>query len=262
MILNFDLKERSSMKKFVFGFFLLWTLAFILSWPERGWAHVRHFVWTEQYNTLPGNTSEVESWTTFKMPSRHQTNENSFEYQGELEYGVTDHWTVAHYERWITKNQTGSDDATTYEGFKFESKYRFGEKGKYWLDPLIYLEWATHPREEDHPNEIEGKIVLSKDFGKWNATYNQIMESELGSGGRTEHNYSFALGYETLPGFHVGGEAFGNYWKPGSNRNEISMGPTVAYEHEHFWIAVGTAFGVNHAADDWEARVIVGIPIG
>lgn len=232
----------------------------LVAGSEIAFAHVRRYVWTTEYQTIPQGGFELENWVTFKVPRWDQSNENTIQYQEELEYGVTDRWTVAHYERWKTKNQVGPDDATVYEGFKFETKYRFGERGKYGVDPLLYLEWATDFREEDHPNELEGKLVLSKDFGKWNVVYNQIIESELGSGGRTEQNYSVGASYELFSGVRVGGEGFGNYWKPGSHRNEISMGPTLSYENQYFWVTAGFAFGVNHSAEDTQARVIVGIP--
>ena len=226
----------------------------------KAWAHVRHYVWNQEYNTLPKGEFELENWVTFKVPDWDKSQKNTIQYQEELEYGVTDHWTLAHYERFKTVNQVGRDDSTVYNGFKFENKYRFGEKGKYALDPLLYLEWATDFREKDHPNSIEGKIVLSKDLGKFNITYNQIMESELGKGGRTEQSYSVAASYEIFSEFRVSGEFFGNYWKPGSHRNEISIGPTLAYENKYFWITAGFGFGANHAADDMQARVIVGVP--
>lgn len=242
------------------GLTIMFVLLAVFMYEENVFAHARTYVWTEEYQTLPKGGREVEAWTTLKVPDGTQTDVNTWEYQGELEYGVTDHLTLAHYERLKTQNQVGPDDSTNYEGFKFESKYRIGEKGKYWVDPLIYLEWATDFREEDHPNELEGKIVLSKDFGKLNVVYNQILESELGENGRTTPEFRVAANYEVLPGVHVGGEFAGEYWHPSSHHNELSIGPTIAYEHKYFWIAAGTLFAVNHAADDHEARVIVGVP--
>ena len=238
----------------------------IFSLNENAFAHARNYVWTEEYKTLPKNTFESESRVAFKVPHGQQSNENTIEYQEELEYGITDHWNIAHYEFWKTKNQAGVDDngeplkdSTTYEGFKFETKYRLGEKGKFWLDPLLYLELETDVREEHRNNKLEGKIVLSKDFGKFNVAYNQIMESELDRGGRTEHEYRVGASYEIFSGMHAGGELVGNYWKPSSNRNEISIGPTLAYEAKYFWIASGIALGANHEADDFQARIILGI---
>ena len=241
------------------AFFILWGVLFC---AQDVFAHARTYVWTEEYHTIPKGGAEVEGWTTFDVPDGSVTNANEIEYQTELEYGVTDHWVVSHYERLITQNQPGNDDATNYEGFKFETKYRFGEKGKYWLDPLLYAEWATNFRNHDNPNALEWKLVLSKDLGKWNVTYNQIMENELGKGGRTTHEFSAGANYEVVESIRVGGEFTGEYWAPGSHRNKLSMGPTIAYEHKYFWVAIGALFGLNREADDHEVRVIVGIPIG
>ncbi len=228
---------------------------------NQAFAHMRKYVWTEIYQTLPQGGRELEYWTTLNVPNGNRTNENTWQYQSELEYGITGHWTIAHYESWKTTNQSGEGkDFTNYRGFKFENKYRIGEKGQYWMDPLVYVEWATDPRNHPHENEIEAKVVLSKDLGKFNVSYNQIIESELGRGGRTEHNYSVGAGYEVADGIRVGGEFFGNYWKPGSHRNEMSLGPTVSYEGNYFWVAAGGAWAVNKNTDDVQARVIVGIP--
>lgn len=246
-------------RKKILGACLFLLLSILVCWQE-AFAHARDYVWTEQYKTLPKNVFELENWVTFKVPDGGVTNANTIEYQEELEYGLTDHWNIAHYERWKTKNRTGAaKDSTTYKGFKFETKYRIGEKNKYWLDPLLYLEWATDPRDKETPNSIEGKIVLSKDLGKFNMTYNQIMESGLGRQGRTEHEYRVGMSYEIFSGFRVGGEAMGNYWKPSSHRNEISLGPSLAYENKYFWVASGVAFGTNNAADDFQARIILGV---
>ena len=54
-------------------------------------------------------------------------------------------------------------------------------------------------------------------------------------------------------------ELKGNFWEPSSNRNEIAVGPSLAWENRYFWISSGILFGANHAADDIESRVIVGV---
>ncbi len=235
-------------------------------------AHARTYVWNQEYQTLPQGQFELESHTQVKVPDMGKhSGENTWKFEEEVEYGVTDRLTIAHYQQWERMNHEGVDDEgvpvkdfTRYTGFKFETKYRIGEKGKYWIDPLVYLEYEYEPqdRKDGAPHVLEGKIVLSKDFGKFNATYNQIMESKLGHKGRTEHEYTLGLNYEVLEGFRAGGEIKGQYWNPGSNRNEIAIGPTLAYEAKYFWVAMGVLIGANHAADDFQGRVSVGIPIG
>ena len=250
--------QRRSGKKLA-GFVGIFFLGAVVMPPE-GHAHFRDYVWNEVYRSLPQGGFEVEGWTTMKVPHHDISNENTFEYQTELEYGVTDHLTIAHYERFQTVNQAGDDDVTQYSGFKFETKYRLAEKGKWWVDPLHYLEWATDPRDHDNPNAIEGKVVLSKDLGKFNMTYNQIMESALGDGGRTEHEFTAGMNCAVLEDLKLGMEIKGQYWHPSSNRNELAMGPTVSYETKWFWVSWGTLFGLNHEGDDVQSRIIVGVP--
>ena len=240
---------------------ILLVLACSLSWGTKVvFAHERSYVWTTEYNTLPKGQFELENWVSFKVPDGRATNDNTIEYQEELEYGITDHWNIAHYERWETINRVGPNDDTVYDGFKFETKYRFAEKGKLWVDPLVYLEFRTDVRKEHNVNALEGKVVLSKDFNKWNFAYNQIMDSEVDRGVRTAHEFAFASSYQIHPDVRIGAEFTGQFWAPEGHHNELSLGPTLAYEHKYFWLAVGGRFGLNHAADDKEARIILGIP--
>ncbi len=253
------------------GMFLL-TLGFLGGQASNAFAHARTYVWNQEYQTLPKGQFELESHTQVKVPKMGEhSGKNDWVYEEELEYGVTDRLNISHYQQWLTANHEGVDaagvavkDVTRYAGFKFETKYRIGEKGRYWVDPLLYFEYEYEPqdRKDGAPHVSEGKIVLSKDFGRFNVVYNQVMESKLGHKGRTEHEYTFGVNYELLEGFRAGMEMKGQYWNPSSNRNEIALGPTLAYEAKYFWVAAGVLFGANHAADDFQARVSVGIPIG
>ena len=239
----------------------VWILSVLLFGAcPLGFAHERRYTFNQEYRTIPKGEFEIESHNYFKMPEFDTTRENEFTFQEELEYGVTDRLTAAHYEVWKRENQAGPDDAAVYDAFKFETKYRIGEKGRYGLDPLLYLEWKTEPREEQRKNEIEAKIVFSKDLGKFNVTYNQIMESQLGGGGRTTHEFTAGANYEIFDSIYLGMEMKGEYWHPSSHRNEIALGPSAAWSSKYFWMAAASLFGVNHAADDWELRTIVGIP--
>lgn len=247
---------------------LIVGLGGFLSASNPAYANERHYVFTQEYQTLPKGGMELESQTTLAVPNRHVTNANEWKYTGEIEYGVTDHFTVAHYDIWETKNQAGYDDdgrrlkdTTKYDSFKFEAKYRLGEKGKYWVDPLVYLEWATEPGDKDNPNAIEGKIILSKDFNKFNVTYNHILESKLGQGGRTNHEFTVGMNYEANDSLKLGMEIAGDYWKPSSLHNSIAVGPTVAYASKYFWVSWGLLVGANNHADDFETRIIIGVPI-
>ncbi len=254
------------------GAYFLAVVVLVSANMPSAFAHARTYVWNQEYKTLPQGQFELESHTTVKAPrmGKHSS-ANSWKYEEELEYGILDRWTVAHYQQWETQNQEGLDDSgvankdvTKYSGFKFETKYRIGDKGKYWVDPLLYFEYAYDPRDRfsGAPHVLEGKVVLSKDIKKFNVTYNQIMESGLGHKGRTEHEFTFGANYELLEGFRPGFEMKGQLWNPGSNKNELGLGPTLAYEGKYFWVAGGVLLAANHHADDFQAKVSVGVPFG
>lgn len=255
-------KETAGFKPFRSVSVFLLCVSLLGGYAGRAFAHARSYVFNQEYQTLPKGTFEIESHTTLKVPRHEHSNVNAWNFQEELEYGVTDHLNLANYQVWERQNKRNDDDITKYAGFFWEAKYRIGEKGKYGVDPLLYFEYKYDPRSRlsGAAHTLESKIILSKDFGKWNAVYNQVMESKLGEKGRTDHKFTAGLNYEVLEGSHVGIETKVDYWRAGSHRNRIAVGPTIAYEHKYFWIAWGIAFGVNHHADDYESRISFGVP--
>ena len=135
--------------KILAGFFV--GVISLLGVSREAFAHARTYVWNQEYKTLPKGIFELENHTTVQVPrmGKHSS-ENSWDYETELEYGLTDHWNISHYQQWETSNHDGVDDdgvpvkdVTKYGGFKFETKYRIGEKGKYWVDPLLYFPFPT-----------------------------------------------------------------------------------------------------------------------
>ncbi len=214
----------------------------------------RGYVWTYEYMTMPKGTSEVEYYLTARVPDLHKYDDrNTWEHQVEYEYGLTDHWDVAVYQRWEQTN-TQTDDEFEYTGTKLRTRYRFGEKGMYPLDTLLYLEYVR-PDDSDSPEVLEGKLILAKDFGKINVAWNQIVEDGISNGGQTEHAYAAGLNYEFNPTWTLGLESTGNL-----TDDKYYLGPTVSWAGEKFWIALGGLRGLNDRSDDLRARFIAGIP--
>lgn len=213
----------------------------------------RSHVWTYEYMTMPKGAKEIEYYYTAKIPRGQNAGINTMEHQLEFEYGITDHWDVALYQRLLQDNRSSEND-TSYHGFKIRTRYRFGEKGQFLLDPLLYLEY--HRSEEfSEPNEIETKVILAKDIGDVNISYNQILERDLESVGKTEHAYAFGVHYRLQPRFSFGVEAKGSY-----SGRKYYIGPTISFVFKRMWIACGVVRGLTNASDDIQSRIIAGIP--
>lgn len=214
----------------------------------------RSYVWTYEYLTMRKGHSEIEYYLTHKAPDFHQYDKkNTWQHQVEYEYGLTDRWDIAVYQRWQQTNSK-TDDKFEYSGTKLRTRYRFGEKGMYPLDTLLYLEYIR-PDSSDAPEILEGKLIVAKDFGKFNVAYNQILKVGINSKGGNENEYAFGLNYEFSPRLKVGLESTGNY-----TEDKYYLGPTVSLASEKFWVGLGALRGLNDRSDDLRFRLIIGFP--
>ncbi len=231
---------------------LIAFLFIVLSTADDSYADRRSYVWTYEYMTMPKGMWELEQYLTLKIPSINESNVNTLQYWLELEYGITDRWDIALYQMWKFENKDSGDNYG-YDGFKIRTRYRFGEKGKYFIDPLIYFEYIRDDNFHK-PNVGEAKLILAKDVGKTNISYNQILKRNLDSKGKTEHEYAIGMAYEFSPAFRFGIESKGNY-----SEEEYAAGTTLSVAKGKFWFALGTLFGLNKRTDDIQTRLIVGI---
>ncbi|MBC8378187.1 MAG: hypothetical protein H8E62_03345 [Planctomycetes bacterium] len=218
------------------------------------YADRRGYVWTYEYQTMPQGTSEVEYYLTHKISDFHkQKNKNTWDHYVEYEYGLTDHWDVAVYQTWRQTN-TKTDDKFEYNGSKFRTRYRIGEKGQFPIDLLLYAEYIL-PDGSDGAEKFEGKLIFAKDIGKWNVAYNQIYEKEVKNGHEFEHGYAAGVNYEFSPTWKLGIESTGNY-----TEEKYYLGPTVSWASQNYWVNFGALRGLNDRSDDLQFRMIIGIP--
>lgn len=217
------------------------------------YADNRSYVWTYEYMTLPKGFSEVEYYLTTEIPDNNASNKNTFKHWVEYEYGLTDRWDVAVYQQFTNKNNQ-SEHNFKYEGFKIRTRYRLAEENLLPLDTLLYLEYKRNS-DFSKPDEIETKLVLAKDIGDFNISYNQIFERNLERVGKTDFDYAFGINKSFGYRFKAGIETKGSY-----SDKEFLVGPTVSYLAKKIWAAAGITFGTNHNSDDIQTRLIVGIP--
>ena len=217
------------------------------------YADRRSYVWTYEYMTMPKGTKEIEYYLTTKMKDTSSPDINTISHYLEFEYGITDHWDIALYQRIKQDNKKDETDLT-YDGFKIRTRYRIGEKGQFFLDPLLYLEYI---RDEDFskPNIVEAKLILAKDIGNLNFAYNQIVKQEVESNGKAEHEYAFGVSYNPNHRFGFGLESKGNY-----TDGKYYVGPTISFVVKRIWFAFGVVHGLNSKSDDLQMRMIFGIP--
>ncbi|MEW6170885.1 MAG: hypothetical protein AB1472_04950 [Candidatus Omnitrophota bacterium] len=231
---------------------LVINLATIFILTKEGFADRRSYVWTYEYMTMPKGAWELEHYLTSEIPDINRSNINTLKEWLELEYGITNNWDVAVYQMWKFNNKRFENDSE-YDGFKIRTRYRFGQKGRFIVDPLIYVEYIRDDNFHK-PNIIETKLILAKDIGNFNISYNQIAKRNLEQKGKTDHEYATGITYRIFSNFKLGMESKGNY-----SKEKYALGPTISWAGRRFWISLGAAFGLNKKTDDIQTRMIIGV---
>jgi hypothetical protein len=193
-------------------------------------ADERSYVWTYEYQTVPTGVAEIEHYLTIRNPSDSLS---VTDFSLELEIGMNDRFDFALYQNF----RQGPDQIFRYEGFKLRFRYKIGEKNQYFLDPLLYLEYVGTPNFNDH--EIEGKLILAKNYGPWNIVINPIVEFEMVNQ-EWESNLGYAIGgrfsINTL--LRIGVEMKGI-------SGEHYLGPVISHGKDGLWVALGSGFAIS-----------------
>lgn len=239
------------MKRFVWAVLLVYIVCLNIS--HAAFADWRGYVWTYEYMTMPKGSTEIEYYLTEEQPDIEKGKPNTWKHYVELEYGITDHWDVAMYQRFKQSNKKDESEFE-YDGFKLRTRYRIAEKNELPIDTLLYFEYIRDD-DFDNPNVLEGKVILAKDIGDFNLSYNQIIKQKLESDTKTEHEYATGISYSVTPTFKAGVESKGNY-----TEGKYYIGPTLSWAPGKFWTALGVVAGLTDESDDMQARLIVGIP--
>jgi hypothetical protein len=227
----------------------IWMLLFVsIAVGRTSNADQRNYVWTYEYLTLNKGSTEFEYYLTSKTPDDSRSGDTDYQHQLELEYGITDRWDIALYQVF---NQPDGE-SLKYGGFKVRTRYRFGERGEFFVDPLMYLEYQSRVDDAD---VFETKVILSKDIGKLNISYNQIIETEFDSDGEVEHEYAFGVSGPLSAALSLGMESKGNF-----TVGQYTAGPTLSWVGGRVWANLGVLFGFNEKAPDLQTRFILGIP--
>lgn len=212
----------------------------------------RSYVWTYQYMTLPKGHTEIEFYQTTKISTL-----DKWEYRIEVENGITDYFDFSVYQ--IFEQLEGED--FKWNAVQFRTRYRFGEVGQYFMDPLLYFEY-NRKLDLTAPNKLEAKFILAKTVNKFNIAINPVYEYFFAPG--TEHEIGLDIGvsYEFSPRFILGLEST-TRMEFEDDETEIGnyLGPTVSVASGNWWYTIGAAIGITEDSDDARVRFLMGIQL-
>lgn len=219
--------------------------------PNFALADMRSYVWTYEYMIMEPGKGEIEHYITFSVPKLDSISGNaSVEHRLEVEVGMNRFFDFAIYQNFGQSPKS----SITYKGFDLRARFKIGEKNRYPLDPLIYIEYGSNATLSKH--KFEGKLILAKDIGSFNFAFNPIIEFEKAEG-EWEYTQAYALGirYEFSPLFRLGAEFKGN-------KDAHYVGITFSHGKENLWIAVSPTFRfatTTKTTNEFQLRAIIGL---
>ena len=223
-------------------------------------AHLRDYLVNQYYYTTKRGEFEVEFHHDMYFAEADNDDSYNSKHQVEFEYGVTDHVQLAYYEvyTWDRAKDWERDE------FKIEAKLRLAEAGQWPLDLALYTEYKNPDGHRDiRSDELENKVILSKDVGPWNLVGNFVFEKKINTHSDWEFEYtagmSCALTARTRLGLELK-ETLGDSDEFGWHRkdHQLFLVPGL-YTNltPHVRVLVGPAFGLTRASDDLQLRSIV-----
>ena len=268
------MKMRKKIKKLFAAILMAGTIA-----AGNTAADERLFTYTYEPKVLPKGKLEFESWSTLRT-GKEKGKYYRWDIREEIEYGLGDRTTTALYFNFRSIEVDGNEELEGKEGFEFkgissEWKYKLADPTASPLGALVYGE-VTYSGEE---LELEGKLVLGKNIGKWALAYNLVLEHEWefeskGTETKVIWENDFGASYRFTPSFAAGFElrTHSDYPDWDYEHTAIFFGPALHYRSEGWWATLtimpqvyGTPETENKLHLDEhekvEARLIVGIDL-
>src|SRR5262245_50099100 len=232
----------------------------------------RIFTYSYEPETMPQGALEFEQWVTLrtqrtKRGEVKKENFNRWDIREELEYGVTDNYTVGLYLN--TKAESFRDFSVTphrdesefeFAGISLENRYMVLNPAEHPVGLTLYLE----PTYTGSEAELEQKIILGQRHDNWKWALNLVHETEWEDNFHEtvgEVEATFGIGRQLSPRWTVGLELRNHYEIPEYSSWEnmaLYAGPVVSYRQEKWWGALtvmpqvwGRNFDGNPDDDDW-----------
>jgi hypothetical protein len=174
----------------------------------------------------------------------------------EVEYGVTDRWTLAYYADF---EQPSGEDFKYVQSRAVFLRYRLFEPGQRFFDPAIYLEYYLPDHDYRLSEHLEARIILQKDMGPLQVRLNPILDKNLSGAGDVEEGlefeYAMGLYFKGPEGIKPGLEFYGELGQLGNTHSldhqEHFIFPTLKLGlFKTLEMETGVGFGLTHDSDD------------
>lgn len=211
-------------------------------------ADERRFTYVYEPETLPAGALEFENWVTLRSQRNEKVGRDHYtrwDLRQELEYGVTDRYTLALYLNEKAENYrdpVSGDSTSTFEftGLSLENRYSLLNPAEHAVGLTLYLEGQYSGDEA----EVEQKLLLGQRHGLWKWAFNlehateweenlSQIEGELG----TSLGVARDLGKRWSLGLELRSHSVLPEYERVSN-SALFLGPVISYRQDKWWAAL------------------------
>ncbi|HYV64768.1 MAG TPA: hypothetical protein VE964_00910 [Myxococcales bacterium] len=225
------------------------TLVLVAAGAREARADRRTMIRAYEFLTQPQGNLELELWNDVEAP-RTAFADSLITTRIELEYGITDRWDSALYHVFVQGGPAAESQPFHFDSWRLETRYRLAEKGEWPVDVMIYGE-IERPADFNQPFEVEEKLILEKDFGRFALVANLVGEQHLFRAdlGHT-WEVDFGARYEFIPQVRVAAEFWTTQEFVGEDvsRNYF-LGPSISFATQKWWLQFGVGFGLDSGQD-------------
>jgi hypothetical protein len=229
-------------------------------------ADERRFTYSYEPEVLPKGGMEFEQWISLRSQRTSagevgKENFNRFDFREELEYGVTDRYTVGLYlnakhesYRDVTAAPPSDESEFAFEGISIENRYMVLNPADHAIGLTLYLE----PTFSGSEAELEQKIIIGQRHGDWKWAVNIIHATEWEDNFHEhegELEFTAGIARDLNPNWSVGLELRNHNELPEYKSWENTaffFGPVVNYRQEKWWATLSfmpQIFGRNYEGD-------------
>ena len=180
----------------------------------------------------------------------------------EIEYGLTDHWTVSAYAD-FEKPKDG--DFKYVQARAVVTRYRFFEQGERFLDGAIYVEYYLPYQRYRDGEKVETRVILQKDLGPVSVILNPIFDKKIsGTDVNEGMEFEYAAGLYVratswlTPGLEFYGEMGELSDLKPKDEQEHFIFPRLGFKFGHrVNLDVGYGFGLTEDSDGQVIKTIL-----
>lgn len=230
-------------------------------------ADERRFTYSYEPEVLPKGAMEFEQWVTLRSQktssgSVNRENFNRWDLREELEYGVTDRYTVGFYlnlradsYRDVAVAPPANTSSFEFKGISLENRYMLLNPADHAIGLTLYLE-PTFSGEEA---ELEQKIIIGQRHGDWKWAFNLVHATEWEDNFHDhegELEFTFGVARDIGSNWSLGLELRDHNELPEYQRWEntaLFLGPVVSFRAEKWYATLSVmpqVFGRNFIAGD------------